>query len=39
MRFLQEDATRVAALEAGEVHVVSNVPTDVLDLNRGERSA
>ena len=30
VRFLQEDATRVAALEAGEVHVVSNVPTDVL---------
>ena len=31
VRFLQEDATRVAALEAGEVHVVSNVPTDVLE--------
>ena len=30
VRFLQEDATRVAALEAGEVHVVSNVPTDVI---------
>jgi peptide/nickel transport system substrate-binding protein len=31
VRFIQEDATRVAALEAGEVHVVSNVPPDTLD--------
>jgi peptide/nickel transport system substrate-binding protein len=31
VRFIQEDATRVAALEAGEVQVVSNVPTDILE--------
>jgi peptide/nickel transport system substrate-binding protein len=30
VRFIKEDATRVAALEAGEVQVISNVPTDVL---------
>jgi peptide/nickel transport system substrate-binding protein len=30
VRFLQEDATRIAALEAGEVRAVSNVPPDVL---------
>ena len=34
VRFIQEDATRVAALEAGEVHVVSNVPTDVYRASR-----
>ena len=35
VRFLQEDATRVAALEAGEVHVVSNVPPDTLERIEG----
>ena len=35
MRFLQEDATRVAALEAGEIHVVSNVPPDTLERIEG----
>jgi peptide/nickel transport system substrate-binding protein len=28
VRFLREDATRVAALQSGEVHVISNVPPD-----------
>jgi peptide/nickel transport system substrate-binding protein len=32
VRFLREDATRVAALQAGEVHVISNVPPDSVSL-------
>jgi len=30
-RYLAESATRVAALEAGEVHIIDNVSPDVLD--------
>ncbi len=30
-RFLTENATRMAALEAGEVHLVNNVPPDAVD--------
>jgi peptide/nickel transport system substrate-binding protein len=30
VRFIQEDATRLASLQAGEVHVISNVSPDAL---------
>lgn len=30
-RFLPENATRVAALEAGEVHLIDNLPPDTVD--------
>jgi len=34
-RFLPENATRVAALEAGEVHLIDNLPPDVASRIRG----
>ncbi len=37
-RFLSENATRVAALEAGEVHMIDNLPPDMVNRIKSNRT-